>query len=417
MLFLYRVLINFVVLISPIIIIIRLLKKKESLSRFKEKFCFFSKKRRDGKIIWFHGASVGELQSIVPLIEKLEKKNDIKQILITSNTLSSSKIMEKKKFKKVVHQFFPIDTNFFSQKFLNYWKPSFVFFIDSEIWPNMIMNLEKQNIPFGILNGRITKKTFKKWMTFQKFSKEIFEKFRFCIAASNESKIFLKKLGVKEVKFFGNLKFSQTENEKINFDKSLKKFIKSRKIWCASSTHKSEEIFCGIVHKKLKEKYKNILTIIIPRHIDRVKSIKKELENLNLKIHVHEPKKKITKDTDIYIVNAYGKTKSFFNNCKNIFLGGSLIEHGGQNPLEATRYGCNIFHGPNVSNFKDIYNFLKKNKVSYQIRTQSHMVNKLKKFLSKKSSSKRIQQKFNLIGQSILQKTLNEINLFFKNEI
>ena len=144
MLFLYRVLINFVVLISPIIIIIRLLKNKESLSRFKEKFCFFSKKRLDGKIIWFHGASVGELQSIVPLIEKLEKKNDIKQILVTSNTLSSYKIMEKMKFKKVVHQFFPIDTNFFSLKFLNYWKPSFVFFIDSEIWPNMIINLEKK---------------------------------------------------------------------------------------------------------------------------------------------------------------------------------------------------------------------------------------------------------------------------------
>ncbi len=417
MLFLYRVLINFVVLISPIIIIIRLLKNKESLLRCKEKFCVFSKKRLSGKIIWFHGASVGELQSVIPLIEKLEKKNEIKQILVTSNTLSSSKVMEKTNFKKVIHQFFPIDTNFFSLKFLNYWKPSIVFFIDSEIWPNMIMNLEKKNIPFGIINGRITKKTFNKWMIFQKFSKKIFGKFRFCIAASNESKIFLKKLGVKKVKFFGNLKFSQTENEKINFDKSLKKFIESRKTWCASSTHKSEEIFCGIVHKKLKEKYKNILTIIIPRHIDRVKSIKKKLENLNLKIHVHEPKKKIEKDTDIYIVNAYGKTKSFYNNCKNVFLGGSLIKHGGQNPLEATRYGCNVLHGPNVSNFREIYKFLRKNRASYQIKTQSNMINILNKFFSKKSGSKRTQQKFKLIGQNILQKTLNEINLFLKNEI
>ncbi len=417
MLFLYRVLINFVVLVSPIIIIIRLLKNKENLSRFKEKFCFFTEKRLNGKIIWFHGASVGELQSVVPLIEKLEKKNEIRQILVTSNTLSSSKIMEKKKFKKVTHQFFPIDTNFFSLKFLNYWRPSFVFFIDSEIWPNMVMNLEKKDIPFGIVNGRITKRSFKKWMIFQNFSKKIFEKFRFCTAASNESKIFLKKLGVKKVKFFGNLKFSQTENEKINFDKSLKKFIKSRKIWCASSTHNSEEIFCGIVHKKLKEKYKNILTIIIPRHIDRVKNIKRELENLNLKTHIHEPKKKIKKNTDVYIVNAYGKTKSFYNNCNNIFLGGSLIEHGGQNPLEATRYGCNVLHGPNVSNFKEIYNFLRKNKVSYQIRTQANMISILKKLLSKKSSSKKIQKKLNSIGQNILQKTLYEINLFFKNEI
>ena len=128
MLFLYRIIINLIILISPLIIIIRLIKKKESFLRFKEKFCFFSKKKLKGKTIWFHGASVGELQSIIPLLEKLEKNKKIKQILITSNTLSSSKIMEGTKFKKVVHQFFPVDTNFLSKKFLNYWKPSLAFF-------------------------------------------------------------------------------------------------------------------------------------------------------------------------------------------------------------------------------------------------------------------------------------------------
>ena len=322
--------------------------------------------------------------------------------------------MEKIKLKKVIHQFFPIDSNFFSSKFLNYWKPSYVFFIDSEIWPNMIFNLEKKDIPFGIINGRITKKSFKNWKIFSDFSKKIFSKFKLCIAASYESKNYLKKLGVKKVKFFGNLKFSQTENEKIIFDKSLKKFFKSRKTWCASSTHKTEEIFCGIVHKKLKKKHKNLLTIIIPRHIDRVKNIKKDLENLNLKIHLHEPRKEIEKNTDIYIVNAYGKTKSFYSNCKNIFLGGSLIKHGGQNPLEATRFGCKILHGPNVSNFKEIYNFLKKNKVSKQIKTQSRMIIELQKLFKKKSSPKKILKKFDLIGQNILQKTFNEINLSLK---
>ena len=129
MLFFYRILINVVILISPIIIIVRLIKNKESFKRFKEKFCFFSRIRSNGKVIWFHGASVGEILSIVPLLEKLEKNKSIKQILITSNTLSSSKIIEKIKLKKIVHQFFPIDTNFLSKKFLNYWRPSFVFFI------------------------------------------------------------------------------------------------------------------------------------------------------------------------------------------------------------------------------------------------------------------------------------------------
>ena len=144
MIILYRFLINIVLVLSPIILLFRLLNKKEHTNRFKEKFCFFTRKKNPGKLLWFHGASVGEIQSIVPLIEKFEKKRDIANILITSNTLSSSKIIEKFKFKKVIHQFFPIDTNFNSKKFLNYWKPSAVFFIDSEIWPNTIINLSKK---------------------------------------------------------------------------------------------------------------------------------------------------------------------------------------------------------------------------------------------------------------------------------
>ena len=138
MLFIYRVVINLIVLISPIIIFIRLFKKKEDPKRYKEKFCFFSKKRSKGKLVWFHGASVGEIISIIPLIEKFEKNNKISQILITSNTLSSSKILGNLKFKKTIHQFFPVDTNYHSKKFLNYWKPTVAIFVDSEIWPNML---------------------------------------------------------------------------------------------------------------------------------------------------------------------------------------------------------------------------------------------------------------------------------------
>ena len=143
-LFLYRIIINLILILSPIIIILRLIKKKEDINRFQEKFCFFSKKRTKGNLVWFHGASVGEIQSILPLIEKLEKNKNIKHILITSNTLSSSKILPKKRLKKIIHQFFPIDTNFHSKKFLNYWKPSSAFFIDSEIWPNMFFNIKKK---------------------------------------------------------------------------------------------------------------------------------------------------------------------------------------------------------------------------------------------------------------------------------
>jgi len=417
MLILYRFLINLIIILSPLIILYRLFKKKEHLSRFKEKFCYFSKKRIRGKLIWFHGASVGELQSIVPLLEKFEKNKEIQQILITSNTLSSSRIVEKIKIKKIVHQFFPVDTNLLSNKFLNYWKPSAAFFIDSEIWPNMLHNLQEKNIPTLLLNGRITKKTFSKWSLIPNFSKKNFSKFNLCFPSSKQSKKFLSKLGVNKIKFVGNLKYSQSEKGEIKIDKFLKKSLKLRKIWCASSTHVSEEIFCGKIHKELKKKYKNLLTIIIPRHIERVHSIKSDLSKLELKIQTYSSKEKIKKDTDIYIVDSYGKTKSFYYQCKNVFLGGSLINHGGQNPLEAARYGCNIMHGPNVSNFHEIYKFLKKIKISKKISNQSQILYFLNKFLTEKTNLEKTNKKLNLIGQKILNSTYQQINILLKNEI
>ena len=249
-------------------------------------------------------------------------------------------------------------------------------------------------------------------MVFSKFANQIFNQLSLCLSSNNESKKFLQKLGAKKIRLIGNLKFSQFENDKILINKELKKFINSRKTWCASSTHETEEIFCGQVHKELKRKYKNLLTIIIPRHIERIKKIEKDLKILGLKIHFDEPKKKISKETDIYIVNSYGKTKSFYNNCKNIFLGGSIINHGGQNPLEATRFGCNIVHGPNISNFKDIYKFLKREKISIRINNQKQMIKTIIKFFNKTSSPNKMRKRFNLMGQKILKLTYSEIKSY-----
>ena len=409
MFFIYKILINLVFFFSPIIIIFRIFKGKEDTIRFKEKIGFFSKKRNKGKLIWFHGASVGEIQSIIPLIERFEKNKEIKQILITSNTVSSSLIIKNLELKKTIHQFFPIDCNFISKKFLNYWKPSKAFFIDSEIWPITINNLNKKNIPIFLLNGRITKKSFNRWKIFHSFARSIFSKFVLCLSSNNETKKYLNKLGAKNIKIIGNLKFSQSENEKNSLDKNLINLINSRQTWCASSTHYNEEEFCGRAHIRLKKKFKNLLTIIIPRHINRINSIKADLHNLNLKVHLDEPKKKIDPKTDIYLVNSYGKTKLFYKACKNIFLGGSLIKHGGQNPLEATRYGCKVLHGPNVSNFREIYKFLNKKNLSKKITNQDQLINYIVKYLNSRNNSKKIIKDLHLIGMDILNKTYNEI--------
>ena len=218
MIFLYRF---FTLLLFPIFFIIIYLRRfinKEDKIRFKEKIGFFSKKRNKGNLIWFHGASVGEIQSIIPLVERFEKNKEIQQILITSNTVSSSFIIKNLKFKKTLHQFFPIDCNFVSKKFLNYWKPSKAFFIDSEIWPITINNLYKRNTPIFLLNGRITNKSFNRWKVFSSFARSIFSKFDSCLSSNIETKKYLKKLGAKNIKIIGNLKFSQSENEKTNLN-------------------------------------------------------------------------------------------------------------------------------------------------------------------------------------------------------
>ena len=202
----YGILSNFIILISPIIILYRLLKGKEDPKRFKEKFCVYDKKN-NLKSIWFHAASVGEMMSIFPIIKKFEKSTKIKKILLTTSTTSSAKIFENKNFSKTIHKYFPIDTNYLNIKFINFWKPQIAIFVDSEIWPNMIKNLDKNKIPVIILNARITKKSFNNWKIFNQFANKIFKKITLALPQNIESKRFLKKLGVKNIKNAGNLKY------------------------------------------------------------------------------------------------------------------------------------------------------------------------------------------------------------------
>ena len=408
MFFLYQIILSLLVLISPILIIFRIYKGKEDKIRFREKFSIPSKKRSKGKLIWFHGASVGEILSIIPLIENYEKDKLINQILITSSTLSSSKILKKFKFKKTIHQFYPIDHFFFTKRFLEYWKPNLAIFIDSEIWPNMFKKLEEQKISLILLNARITKKTFLRWLSLKNVSQKVFNKISIAYPQNLETKYFLKKLKVKKIKTIGNLKFAEQDNEIMN---KLNFRFKSKKIWVASSTHSDEEIFCGKTHIELKKKIKNLLTILIPRHIHRVQEIKSELENLRLNVTNHSSNTKNLKNIDIYIVDTFGETKKFHKVGTSVFIGGSIINRGGQNPLEAARYGARILHGPNVDNFKDVYKSLSNLKISKKITTPRELASSI---IFKRN--KKLGDKIKKIGVKILKETINDLDKLIKNE-
>jgi len=192
-------------------------------------------------------------------------------------------------------------------------------------------------------------------------------------------------------------------------NKDLKKFLNQKKYWCAASTHEGEERIIANSHLALKKKINNLVTIVIPRNIQRTNEIVDTFSNLGLKTHLHSLNKKIPKNTQIYIVDSYGDTKAFFKICKIVFLGKSLTIPGGQNPLEPARFNCNIIHGPKVSNFPEIYNFLDKNKISFKVKNENQLTKKINDLFKKDIKSKYIRNKIKIMGQKILKKTVLEI--------
>ena len=408
---------------APTYLFLRKLRKKEHPTRYKEKVSQIKISRDQGFLIWLHVASVGEAMSILPLIENFEKEKKIDKILITTITLSSSKVLEKKynQSKKVIHQFLPLDISKFVNKFLQHWSPNLCIFIDSEIWPNLIFHIKERKIPLLLVNARITKKSFDRWRLIKSYAKKIFEKFDLCIASNSESEKHLKILGSKNIKNYGNLKFAKlksSNNYKLDEDLFLK--IKNRKIWCAASTHPSEELFCAQTHLVIKEKYKNILTIIIPRHINRIAKITDEIKKLNLKVLVYNNFREMDDDVDILLINTYGEALKFYEISKCVFLGKSLVESlkkdSGQNPIEPARLGCKIFHGPNVSNFDEVYKFLKSLGISNEVFLPNEFGQVLiKELKDKKEKNPLILKKIEDYGVSALNNVLREIKIYINN--
>ena len=411
--FIYQFLLTITLFFSPLIIIIRILKNKEDKLRFREKFCFISKKRGAGKLIWFHGSSVGEILSVIPIIKKYDNDKSIAKILVTSSTLSSSKVLQKIKFKKTIHQFYPIDHLLFSNKFLSHWKPNVAIFLESEIWPSMFKLIKKRNIHLILLNARITKKSFNRWCKIKNFSHSIFNLIDRAYSQNSETNNFLKRLNVKHIENIGNLKFIEHDSfNTTQADRKLFSQFKKFRTFVAASTHYSEELFAAKTHLILKKKIKNIITIIIPRHISRVDQIISQIKELGLNVASHGSKIKRLDNIDIYLIDTFGESKKFYKFATTVFLGGSIIERGGQNPLEPARFGAKILHGPHVNNFKDIYKYLDKLKISSKINSPQECANSI---IFEKNMKKVKKMKY--LGSTILKKTLNELNKSIYNEI
>ena len=349
--------------IAPFIFNYRANKGKEVPEREQERYGLSDLKRPKGTLCWFHAASVGETNACLPLIEKLLERNQELSILLTTGTTTSAKLAANKLPDRAFHQFIPLDNRLFVKRFLAHWRPNLAAFIESEIWPNLIMETDKKNIPLVLLNGRMSKKSFKRWFKKPAMARPLFGRFDKVLAQGPIDERRFITLGAENVIHSGNLKIDAPA---LTYDETelqnLKSAIGDRPLFVAASTHPGEEELIAEAHNIIAMDYPDFLTIIVPRHPNRAEEIRSLLnekqqnnQNKSLKIDLRSEVAAPNRNTNIYIANTIGEMGLFYSLTKTAFIGGSFIRHGGQNPIEAIKLGTNIISGPHVENFAIAY--------------------------------------------------------------
>ncbi len=335
---------------------------KEDIKRFNERVGRPIKPRPEGKLIWMHGASVGESISMLPLIQRLLEVYPNAHVMVTTGTLTSAEIMAKRLPERAFHQYLPIENPVFATRFLKHWKPDIALWFESEFWPAMLSCIKRKNIPLILVNGRISNKSFKRWQQFDFIIKEILECFTLCLGQSDEDEYRLRVLGAKNTMCLGNLKYAGLplpidENKK----QEIAEQITGRMVWLVSSTHDDEEFKIARFLKDLQKKVPNLLTFMAPRHPQRGSEIKQRLQKeLGLNVALRSANEKITEKTDVYVADTIGELGIWYDLIPLVFIGGSLIPHGGQNFIEPSRSRDAVIVGPHMYNFADAMNRAKK---------------------------------------------------------
>lgn len=335
---------------------------KEDVKRFNERVGRPTMKRPEGRLVWLHGASVGESISMLPLINKLLEIYPDIHVMVTTGTTTSAEVMAKRLPERAFHQYLPIDNPVFTTRFVRYWQPTIALWFESEFWPAILSTIKRKNIPLILINGRISNKTFKRWQQFEYIIKELLGCFNACLGQSEEDAYRLRVLGAKDAMCLGNLKYAGLP---IPVDEAKKKEILSqigtRPLWLVSSTHDDEEYKIGRFLKELQEKHPHLLTLIAPRHPQRGAEIKKKLqEEYGLNVSLRSADEKIGAQTDVYVADTIGEMGIWYEIAPIVFVGGSLIPHGGQNFMEPSRCRDAVIVGPHMHNFTDAVSRAKK---------------------------------------------------------
>jgi 3-deoxy-D-manno-octulosonic-acid transferase len=328
---------------------------KEEHGRLGERFGLPSQPRPDGPLAWIHAASVGESLSMLPLIERLRRDRPDLAILMTTGTVTSARLMRKRLPEGLIHQYAPLDRRAWVSRFLDHWRPDAVLWVESELWPNALAEVRTRAVPFVLVNARVSPRSFRGWQRVPGLARRLLSHFDLCIAQSDVDAERLRALGAEHVVCRGNLKYAAAPLPADEVEVArLTRLIGERPLWLAASTHAGEEATAAEVHARLETRFPGILTIIVPRHPGRGPEIAAELARSGPRVARRAAAEALVRDTDFYVADTMGELGLFFRLARIVYVGGSLVPHGGQNPLEPAKLGCALIHGPHMFNFRAI---------------------------------------------------------------
>jgi len=350
----YRLLTAVAMPAAGVILNRRLKRGKEIEARLAERRGESAIARPPGPLVWVHVASVGEMLSVMPLIERIRER-DI-TVLVTSGTVTAAELAERRFPPDVIHQFVPVDFPRFVGRFLDHWRPSLGLFVESDLWPNLIMTAARRDIPLILVNGRLSERSFNRWRLFPRTIGALLSQFDLCLAQSSEDAARYADLGAPRYHTTGNLKLDVPAPP---FDqgkfRQLQTAVLSRPLIAAASTHPGEETELIEVQRRLRRSFPGLLTILVPRHPERGTQIAGIARNAGLAVAQRSLGELPGRTTEIYVADTIGELGLIYRLAPIVFMGGSLVEHGGQNPIEAAKLGAAIVHGPNIWNFAEIY--------------------------------------------------------------
>ncbi|MBO6518599.1 MAG: 3-deoxy-D-manno-octulosonic acid transferase [Rhodospirillales bacterium] len=333
----------------------RLKRGKEDAARFPERRGVAGLPRPDGRLIWMHGASVGESLSMLPVIEELVARPGSPNVLVTTGTVTSARLMRERLPDGAIHQFVPVDRLPYVRAFLDYWKPDLALWWESELWPNLVIETHDRGVPMILVNARMSPPSFLRWQRWRSLARALLGCFRTVLAQTDTDVERYRALGANNVVRMGNMKFAVPA---LPCDEGTLAEIRARTglrpMWLAASTHAGEEAAALAVHRTVRETHPDLLTIIVPRHPDRGPEIAQMLRDAGASVAVRTNSEPVTAETDVYLADTLGELGLFFRLSPIVFMGKSLVPAGGQNTIEPARLGAAIITGPHYWNFDEI---------------------------------------------------------------